>query len=442
MEFQDFSRKYCVIGGGPSGLTAVKNLKQWGIPCDAIEREDDLGGNWYYGKPNSSVYESTHLISSKRMTEYVDYPMPDDYPPYPSHRQVLQYLRGYAKHFDLYSNYQFNCSVESITQERDRWLVQIHGESLPRLYAGVIIANGHHWKPKQPTFPGEFSGKLIHSHEYKTPDVFSGKNVLVIGAGNSGCDIAVEAAIHAKSATISMRRGYHFVPKFIRGKPTDVVGDRVRNWPIPQVLQRMIAKFSIQWALGKPEKYGLPEPDHELFQTHPIINSQLPYYVGHGKIQVRPNIKRLRGNGIEFEDGTQESFDLVVCATGYEVSFPFIDPQYLHWQDGAPKLYLHAFHPKFDNLFISGMIQPNSGQWGLTDLQAQLIARYIVACRTDIAKADWFRALKHTSGVGIQDPVKYLESDRHRLEVDYFQYRETVKKLIARFGDQQALTSE
>src|SRR5580693_4285358 len=94
--------KYCIIGAGSSGLTVAKNLRAAGLAFDCLEREDDVGGNWYYGKPHSSIYRSTHLISSKPLTEYCDFPMPEEYPDYPNHRDVWEYLRSYARHFDLY----------------------------------------------------------------------------------------------------------------------------------------------------------------------------------------------------------------------------------------------------------------------------------------------------------------------------------------------------
>src|SRR5579871_1976023 len=101
MQTIDCSKKYCIIGAGAAGLTAAKNLHQAGIDFDVFEREDDVGGNWYYGRPASSIYQSTHLFSSKRFTQYTDFPMPEDYPVYPHHSQALSYLRAYADHFGI-----------------------------------------------------------------------------------------------------------------------------------------------------------------------------------------------------------------------------------------------------------------------------------------------------------------------------------------------------
>ena len=365
---------YCIVGAGPSGLAVAKNFRQAGLDFECFERNGDVGGNWCYGAPGSGVYASTHLISSKRLTEYTDFPMPPEYPPYPSHEQAWQYLRSYAKHFDLYRHIRCNTAVTRIEPDGDAWQVAL-ADGSNRRYTGIVIANGHHWDARFPDYPGTFAGRTLHSSEYKTPEVLRGQRVLVVGAGNSGCDIAVESSGHAAATFHSSRRGYHYLPKFLFGKPTDVCGERLLRWRLPLWLRRSIARRLAKMALGSPEDFGLPAPDHRLFETHPIINSQMFYGVGHGKIRVKPDIRELAGESVRFVDGSEEPIDLIVYATGFRLSFPFIDKQHLNWHDGRPRLFLNVFHPQHDQLFVAGMIQPDSGLWGLVDFQAQLIVR-------------------------------------------------------------------
>ena len=215
MVIEDRSHKFCIVGAGSSGLAAVRALMAAGIPCDCLEREDDVGGNWYYGRPHSSVYASTHTISSKRLTEYVDFPMPKEYPAYPHHRQVWEYLKSYARHLGLYEHIELNCTIANITYEGTGWVVRL-ANGAERRYRGIIVANGHNWDPRLPKYPGKFDGQVFHSSQYKTPDVLAGRRVLVVGAGNSGCDIAAESAQHAAQTWHSTRRGYHYLPKFWR----------------------------------------------------------------------------------------------------------------------------------------------------------------------------------------------------------------------------------
>lgn len=425
--------RFCILGAGTSGLAVAKNFLQGGIPFDCLEREDDIGGNWYFGKPASSIYASTHLISSKRQTEFTDFPMPKEYPEYPGCELVWDYLQDYVREFILREHIQFNTTIERIEPGDEGWRVSLAGGE-QRVYRGVVIANGHNWQPRWPNYPGQFTGEVIHSANYKTPDVLRGKRALVVGGGNSGCDLAVEASIHARRALLSMRRGYHVLPKFFKGMPLDQFNERLLSWRLPLWMRRLGAKLVIRWVLGPPEVSGLPKPDHQLFESHPIINSQLHYRVAHGDLAIRPDVERLEGSRVVFVDGSEEEIDLIIYATGFEISFPFVDHEHLNWRDGGPDLFLHSFHPQRDDLFVAGLIQPDSGQWGLVDYQAQLITRYLQTLEHDPRRAEWFAKLKQTPKHDLNHGIRYIDSPRHRLEVEHFAYRRRLQKLIDRFG--------
>ena len=419
---------WCVVGAGTSGLTVIKNLVAAGLPVDCYEREADIGGNWLYGASASSVYRSTHLISSKKLTEYVDFPMPEDYPQFPSHQLVLDYLRDYASHFDLRRHIRFGTGVKRIDRHADGgWLVEA-SDGHRRRYRGVVIANGHNWDPNWPNFAGSFDGITLHSSEYKTPDVLEGRRVLVVGAGNSGCDIAVESAQHAARTHLSMRRGYHFLPKFFHGDPIDAVGERLLWCRIPLWLRRWLAAGMGWLVLGSPRAIGFPRPDHKLFETHPIINSQLVYFAGHGDVTIKSNIARLDGDGVVFADGSRESIDVIVYATGFNITIPFIDQSELNWRDGRPDLYLNLMHPKCDDLFIAGLIQPDSGQWGLVDRQARLMASYICGLDSNDTEALRLRDRKRNERPDVSRGIRYVDSPRHRLEVEHFSYSRMLDK--------------
>jgi hypothetical protein len=427
MTTPDTSHRYCILGAGTSGLAVVKNFLDHGIPFDCLEREDQIGGNWCYGKPASSIYKSTHLISSKRLTEYRDFPMPEDYPEYPNHELALKYIQSYAEQFGLEKHIQFNTTVEWIEAVERGWKVRIaNGEE--RTYRGVIIANGHNWDPLFPEFPGEFTGKVFHSCQYKTPDTIADKRVLVVGGGNSGCDLAVEAAIHGKHAVLSMRRAYPILPKLFRGLPIDALGERLLRWHFPIWLRRTIARVMVRLALGPSQDTGWPIPEHELFESHPIINSRIHDRLAHGDLTIKPNVARLDGKTVHFVDGTSGEFDVIIYATGFKTSFPFIDTKYLNWRDGRPDFYLNIFHPERDDLFCVGLIQPDSGQWGIVDDQALLVAKYLVGMEQHSARMMAFKQLKESNDQKWRGGKKYLDSPRHRLEVEHFSYRRELQK--------------
>ena len=433
MAVLDRTGKYCIVGAGSSGLAAAKNLKQHGIPFDVLEAEDDVGGNWYYGKSRSSVYRSTHLISSKPLTEYTDFPMPASYPDFPGHFQVWEYLRSYARAFELYPQIEFNTTVSHIEKADSCWEITLdRGET--RRYRGVIIANGHNCDPKYPGYPGRFEGVTLHSADYKTPEVIRGRRVLVVGAGNSGCDIAVESAQNAARTFHSVRRGYYYVPKLFFGKPADQIGEASLKLRIPLPIRRLINGVLLRLVAGRPENYGLPKPDHKLFETHPIVNSQLLYYLAHGDIISKPDVEELCGARVRFRDGSEEEIDVIIYATGFNITFPFIDKKYLNWNHHRPDLYLNVFHPQYDNLFVAGLIQPDSGQFGLVDYQAQLIAKFIHAQDHQRPQAETFRRLKAGALPALNNGIQYLDSTRHYLEVEHFSYRRRLQKLIAKMS--------
>lgn len=424
--------RVCVIGAGASGLVAAKKLLDAGLSPSIYEKNSELGGNWLYGAPGSSVYRSTHLISSKKLTQLRDFPLPADWPPYIRHEQALEYFRRYADRFALRQHIRFGTEVKSCAREADgRWQVTTEPGGIGDLggietFDALVVANGHHRVPFLPAFPGRFDGEILHSQEYKVPEPFRDRRVLVVGAGNSGCDIAVELSGIAARVVHSTRRGYWYVPKFVFGLPADEFGDRLRRLGVPARLFQIMARQSAAMVLGPPQRFGLPKPDHALFETHPIVNSQLYYAIGHGRVTPKPDVARLDGSTVHFTDGSTEEIDVIVCATGFHLSFPFLDDADLNLKDGLPVLYKNIFHPHIETLFFVGLIQPNSGLWYLAELQAELVARALAAPSPRLRAAIADR----------QDTryFNYLPSPRHHLEVDYLRYERDLRRLLRLAG--------
>ena len=220
--------RICIIGAGPSGLVAAKTLKVHGLPFDCFEMGSAIGGNWHYDNDNgrSAAYDSLHVDTSKERMAFSDFPMPDHYPNYPHHSQVLEYLQGYARRFDLMPCVSFRSQVEEVVPiPGGGWSVTIHqrdrGERQTKPYGAVLVCNGHHWDPKLPVLPGEFTGRWLHSREYRSARAFEGQRVLVLGIGNSGVDIACECARVAGKTYLSTRRSAHIVPRYVLGRPAD-----------------------------------------------------------------------------------------------------------------------------------------------------------------------------------------------------------------------------
>jgi len=424
---------YAVIGAGPMGLATARNLQKLDIPFVGFEGHHDVGGLWDIDNPHSTMYETAHLISSKRMTEFSEYPMPDSVASYPHHSELRQYFQDFADTFDLKSYYEFATRVISLEPEGDGWrLISEHnGKQQSRLFTGVLIANGTLHKPNMPDLPGEFAGQLIHSSQYRDPSVFNDKRVLIVGCGNSGADIAVDAVHHAKSVAISLRRGYYFLPKFINGRPIDTLGGKLK---LPRKAKQRLDAAMIAMVVGKPSDYGLPDPDYRMYESHPVINSLVLYHLGHGDITPRPNINNIEGHTVTFSDGSSGDYDLILMATGYLLDYPFIERKYLNWPDeqDAPQLYMNVFHPNYDTLFMMGMVEAAGLGWEGRNQQARLVALYIKQREQSTAAANRFDAIKRArSNETLDGGYDYIKLARMAYYVNKDEYLATLAKHIA-----------
>ena len=418
-------KNVCVIGAGPSGLAAAKNLLDAGLSVTVFDRQVGVGGNWRFSDDvgHSSVFETTHIISSKFYSAYSDYPMPAHFPDYPSHAQLLEYFTGYAEHFGLLPHIQFGTLVQRCTPlPDDRWRVTTVKDGLEATqdFDALVVCNGHHWKPRVPTYPGEFTGEFLHSHSFKRAAPFAGQRVLVIGGGNSACDIAVETSRVSRQTDVSWRRGYWVVPKFVLGKPADVLSNGVK-W-IPKALRFFLYEKLMLILNGRNRDIGLPEPDHHIGQTHILLNSELVYFVRHGKIRVRSDIQRLEGRTVHFTDGWSAEYDTIIAATGYWIDHPFLDKEVVDFSSGAVPLYLRMLPATRRNLYFIGLFQPLGCIWPGAELQAKVAALHLTGKWSP--PGDLNALIAHE----LEHPdVPQLDTPRHTITVDDAQFRARLK---------------
>jgi len=412
--------RVAVIGAGCSGITAVKNLLQAGVEqVVCYEQNAEVGGNWIYSaeESHSSVCETTHIISSKTLSSYVDFPMPADYPDYPSHEQVLAYFQSYARHFGLYPYIRFQTTVEQATLLPDQsWELRLSDGQTER-FDYLFIANGHHNVPRHPAGMQEaFTGRYLHSHIYKTNQSFKGERVLVVGSGNSGCDCAVEISRVASHTSISVRRAQYIIPKFLLGRPTDTFNELLLF--LPRGFAAWLRGLSLRFLIGSYRRYGLPEPDFPVTAAHPTLNSELLYKIRHGKVQPRTGIDRIEGKQVFFRDGTSAAFDTIVAATGYKITLPFLDRDFINYEeaDRIP-LYLRMFHQDYPSVVFIGLFQPQGAIWPLSDWQARLAANYVTG--------RWQRPANiHQLAEQDSDFIarEFTRSKRHSIEVHYHRF--------------------
>lgn len=360
--------KYLVIGAGPCGLAMAKSLKYSQIEYDQIEADTALGGNWLHG-----VYKTVYTDACKDVMQYPDYPMPDSFPDFLSQSAMLHYLNQYADEFDLKRNIKFNSKgvwVDAI--EDNLWQVHFQDGS-HRVYKGVIICNGHHWDMNFPNLPGKFTGEYIHSKEYIEPDQLKDKRTLVIGSGNSAADIACEAARISLSSVMCFRDAPWIFPKTFMGVPLGRI--KLKNGP--KILDPMLVKLLIKLTFGKHSLYGLAHPNHKPFDKHPTVSEELPYYLKHGRILIKKKITKIENKTVWFDDNTSAEFDLIVAATGFKLSFPFL-PQSLVRTNGHNLLCIgHCVYPDYKGLFFLGWQQVRGGIGALASAFSKIIVDLI-----------------------------------------------------------------
>lgn len=426
----DRSSAICVIGAGPAGLATARALRARGLDYDQLERNTGVGGLWDIDAPGTPMYEAAHFISSKTLSGFSEFPMSESFPDYPSHRQVLSYLRDFAAAYGLNESIEFGVSVESVTKSADgSWLVT-RSDGVQTRYRSVVCCSGAQWIPNLPATPGSFTGEVMHSLSYRDLDQVRGKRVLVVGGGNSACDIVVDAGRVAERAVISMRRGYWFIPKHIFGVPADVFAE---NGPsLPRRLEQRVFGTLLNLIYGKPERLGLQRPDHKLFETHPVLNSNLFLSLQHGDVTPKPGIQTTEGSTVTFVDGSSEDFDLIIYATGYLHSVPYAREYF--GNDQHPDLYLTCFSREHEGLFGVGFTETNSGAYVHFDAFGQMIANYLDDQDHNPERARQFAALVATDRPDLSGGIRFDRSPRHKGYVDahaLIKYRDSI---VTRLG--------
>ena len=421
----------CVIGAGSSGIAAAKALHERGIPFDCFEKGDRVGGNWVFQNKNgmSSAYRHLHINTSRQRMEYSDFPMPAEYPDFPHHTHIAAYFDAYVDHFGFRDKITFETGVEHAEQDAaGLWQVTTDGGET-RTYDMLLVANGHHWNPRwpEPAYPGqdEFAGEQVHAHHYVDAQPFLGKKVVVVGIGNSAMDIATETSYTADNVVLSSRRGAYVLPKYLFGRPLDQIGVNRFTGAMPFAARQAILAAMYRLGVGKVEDYGLPKPEHSMGAAHPTMSADFLNRVVHGEVTYRPNIARFEPDAVVFEDGTREEADVVIWCTGYKVTFPFFDEDFISAPDNDLPLFRRVWHPEVAGLAFVGLLQPLGAIMPLDEAQGKWDASYL-------------RGEYHLPGrAAMEDDMRrerekmfkrYVASPRHTMQVDFDNYLWDLRK--------------
>ncbi|XP_062989542.1 dimethylaniline monooxygenase [N-oxide-forming] 2-like [Elgaria multicarinata webbii] len=390
------AKRIAVIGAGVSGLTSIKGCLEEGLEPTCFEQSSDIGGLWRFTEKveenRASIYNSVITNSSKEMSCFSDFPMPDHFPNFLHNSKFLEYLRLYAQHFDLLKYIRFKTIVVRIEKSQDysstgQWTVitEKDGKQECFIFNAVMICTGHQIEAYTPLefFPGfeKFKGSYFHSRNYKSPEGFQGKTAVIIGMGNSAADIAVEICRTAKKVSLSTRGGTWVMSRvFDSGYPWDTIfhtrfSNMIRN-SLPWFLLRWVVEQKMnQWF--DHENYGLV-PQNRSLMKEPVFNDDLPSRILCGAVTVKPLVKEFTETAVIFEDGTaEENVDVVIFATGYSVAFPFLDKSVIKVEDNRVQLYKHVFptHLEKPTLAVIGLIQPLGPIMPTSELQVRWATR-------------------------------------------------------------------
>jgi len=426
VEPSDVSDRLCIVGGGPSGLIAARALLRAGVAVEVLERNSSLGGIWDIDSPTSPVYESCNFISDREHSGFIGYRMPAHLSEYPTWAEVRDYIRDFARDYDLERYVKFNHEVVGArfvgSEETPRWEVRLADGSVS-IYRGVVWACGQQQEGHRPRFAGEetFSGAIIHSSQYRSGADFSGKRVLVVGAGNSGVDIACDAAIFGDSAVLSMRRGYWWLPKWLFGRPTAFMYDEDVPLPpgitLPENATYDERRAFVASCMGDLTRIGLAAPDHPLGATHPIANEQVVHQITHGRLRPAADVDHIEGSVVHFTDGRREEFDLIVAATGYTVTIPWLSSEYYDTIEGEPDFHLGTISLRAPALYAVGLLHFPGHTYAVWDRLAQIMVADVVA-QTQGTDVDRARRIRHEYNPDLRGGKYLVDTPRNRRQVD------------------------
>jgi flavin-binding monooxygenase-like protein len=360
-----------VIGAGPAGLATAACLKQAGCPVRVLEAADTVGASW------RTHYDRLHLHTDRRHSALPGLRMPRSFPRYPSRDQVVAYLESYASHFDL--EIAFDTKVTQIVRTDD-WCV--HSVKGSFSTDNVVVCTGFAQRPNLPEFPGQdnFAGPILHSSAYKIPDPFVGKSVLVVGFGNSGCEIALDLAEAGVDTHLSVRGPVNVVPRDILGIPILTL-TILQQW-LPYALVDKLNRPIIDLCIGDIAELGLPRSDKgpmaQVIEDHriPLLDIGTLSQIRAGQIRVRSDISQMTEDAIVFNDQSCTRFDAIILATGYKSDLRTLLPGQEHVLDqcGRPVACGRETDP---GLFFANFQTVATGQLRQCGIEAKAIARAI-----------------------------------------------------------------
>lgn len=412
-------KRVAIVGSGPSGLVTLKELVDEGHTPTCFERADGIGGVFRVGKIDGVVWESCRLTSSPLLTSFSDFPAPADHLMHLTVGEYVDYLDRYCEAFGLRRHIRFRATVEEVTRNPDGdWTVRIRDAAgtHEERFDAVALCSGLHQHPHLPRLPGQdtYTGTILHGAQYRRPSQVAAKRVLVVGAGESGADVAAEVAANAAETVLSLRRGVAVQSRIQLGKPKDLQTSRLMNstadwvfqtrhptddhkrsvyrWTflplllVDKALQQLylfvfeflpllraatLAEIRANLRTRKLSLQLLRESGGTFNEQFGTKSDEFVRAIATGHCRRAPAIARFDGPRVVFADGSVFTPDLVIFCTGFDTRMPYLDETVA----AAPR-FLHTFHPETGaSLGFIGFLRPAFGAIPpLAELQARWFA--------------------------------------------------------------------
>jgi cation diffusion facilitator CzcD-associated flavoprotein CzcO len=361
--------RVAIVGAGPSGLTAAKHALAAGFEPTVFEASDDLGGQWHTSAAHSGVWPGMRTNTSRAMTAFSDFAAPADHALHPAAEQIHAYLRAYAEHFGVIGRIRLHAPVSRVSPSRD-----VDGER----FDGVIVASGRFRKPRLAPGLDAFRGDVIHAFDYPGREPYRDRRTLVYGNGISGLEIASDLALVAPVVS-AFRKPRYVIQKVVDGVSSDwqwytAFGALERRLLPRGELSRRFRERVLRVA-GNPAAFGAPEPDEDIFTAGLSLCQDYLAQVADGSIVCRPAIAAIDGRTVTFIDGSSETVDAIVCATGYDVDIPYLHDDVWSVLGADLSLYQRTLHPDLPGFGVIGQFLAQGPYFPLLELQA----RWIVA---------------------------------------------------------------
>lgn len=374
-----------VVGAGFSGLVCCKHALENDLSVLVLEKQEDLGGIWNYSPDpdRPSVYKSTITTSSRIVSEISDFPMPDDYPDFPHHSQMLDYFKSYADHFSLLPHIRFNSNITNIQKNNGLWFVST-SDGINYQSKHLVMCTGVHQTPNdirdQDPFDN-FNGTIMHSSQYRYADSdYHDKRILVYGGGESASDICHELSLSSRHVYWCIPNGQWFIDRKNGVAPLDYLSNRFQEFFYPPSAKNKLfaRELNKSWLNG----FNIAEFQSQAPHSRAFFTKNVEVYqdINLGRITPVSRIESINDKCVVMEKmdkKTKDTYhvdshiDLIVLATGFKKTFPMLPEQY---QSSTYDLHHFIFCKNDPTLAFVGFVRPTFGSiFGIAEMQARLV---------------------------------------------------------------------